>query len=195
MKKIFLAISVASIAASAQAGDIQFYQLASQGYEQDSAVAPDLFKNQGLLLSDGVVTACGGGCISSPAQTYTGMIHGQFVVAGTTTQSSVTNLTFDGITALASIDLFDIAGNWVATLTNSGQSEFVAGLGTNLPTYSYDGSTAIGSFTANLNYEGFAEMHFDQGAVPEPASWAMMLGGFGLVGGAMRSRKRTVRFA
>jgi len=30
---------------------------------------------------------------------------------------------------------------------------------------------------------------------PEPASWAMMLGGFGLVGGAMRSRKRTVRFA
>jgi hypothetical protein len=27
-------------------------------------------------------------------------------------------------------------------------------------------------------------------AVPEPASWAMMLGGFGLVGGAMRQRKR-----
>lgn len=34
------------------------------------------------------------------------------------------------------------------------------------------------------------------GAVPEPASWAMMLAGFGLVGGAMRSRRRaTVRFA
>jgi subtilisin family serine protease len=29
-------------------------------------------------------------------------------------------------------------------------------------------------------------------AVPEPASWAMMLGGFGLVGGAMRQRKRTL---
>lgn len=28
------------------------------------------------------------------------------------------------------------------------------------------------------------------GAVPEPSSWAMMLGGFGLVGGAMRSRRR-----
>ena len=27
------------------------------------------------------------------------------------------------------------------------------------------------------------------GAVPEPASWALMLGGFGLVGGAMRSRR------
>jgi len=33
------------------------------------------------------------------------------------------------------------------------------------------------------------------GAVPEPASWALMLGGFGLVGGAMRSRKRSVSFA
>ena len=32
--------------------------------------------------------------------------------------------------------------------------------------------------------------------VPEPASWALMLGGFGLVGGALRARKRTgVRFA
>ncbi|MDO7841779.1 PEPxxWA-CTERM sorting domain-containing protein [Sphingomonas sp. CA1-15] len=28
-------------------------------------------------------------------------------------------------------------------------------------------------------------------AAPEPASWAMMIGGFGLVGGAMRQRKRT----
>lgn len=34
------------------------------------------------------------------------------------------------------------------------------------------------------------------GAVPEPASWAMMLAGFGLAGTALRrSRKTTVRFA
>lgn len=33
-------------------------------------------------------------------------------------------------------------------------------------------------------------------SAPEPASWAMMVGGFGLVGGAMRVRRRTaVRFA
>ncbi len=33
------------------------------------------------------------------------------------------------------------------------------------------------------------------GPVPEPASWAMMVGGFALVGGAMRSRRRpAVRF-
>lgn len=31
---------------------------------------------------------------------------------------------------------------------------------------------------------------FGSGAVPEPASWALMLGGFGLVGSAMRSSRR-----
>lgn len=31
-------------------------------------------------------------------------------------------------------------------------------------------------------------------AVPEPASWGMMILGFGLIGGAMRARKRSVRF-
>jgi hypothetical protein len=34
------------------------------------------------------------------------------------------------------------------------------------------------------------------GSVPEPASWALMLGGFGMVGGAMRSRRKAaVTFA
>jgi hypothetical protein len=33
------------------------------------------------------------------------------------------------------------------------------------------------------------------GAVPEPASWALMLGGFGLVGGMLRNRRRSVAFA
>jgi hypothetical protein len=40
-----------------------------------------------------------------------------------------------------------------------------------------------------------ADARVGDGAVPEPASWALMLGGFGLVGGAMRRRKTAVRFA
>lgn len=36
----------------------------------------------------------------------------------------------------------------------------------------------------------------DASAVPEPASWLMMIGGFGMIGGAMRARRRvTVRYA
>ena len=41
-----------------------------------------------------------------------------------------------------------------------------------------------------------ASLTVTAGAVPEPASWAMMIGGFGAVGGAMRRRTRVaVRFA
>lgn len=37
------------------------------------------------------------------------------------------------------------------------------------------------------------DVHFTIGAgVPEPASWAMMIGGFALVGGALRRRRATV---
>ena len=38
-------------------------------------------------------------------------------------------------------------------------------------------------------------IEFAPTAVPEPASWAMMIGGFGLMGGALRRRRMTVRFA
>lgn len=37
---------------------------------------------------------------------------------------------------------------------------------------------------------GFDDLDLRSGAAPEPASWAMMLGGFGLVGGAMRARRK-----
>jgi len=52
----------------------------------------------------------------------------------------------------------------------------------------YAGYPTAGYWTARI-------LIIDPG-VPEPASWAMMLGGFGLVGGVMRSRRKTaVTFA
>lgn len=35
----------------------------------------------------------------------------------------------------------------------------------------------------------------DDAAVPEPAGWLLMLGGFGLIGGVLRGQRRTVAFA
>lgn len=49
-----------------------------------------------------------------------------------------------------------------------------------------------GQYTSNL---GPSEFTVRIAAVPEPVSWALMLGGFGLVGGMMRTRSRSVRFA
>jgi hypothetical protein len=44
------------------------------------------------------------------------------------------------------------------------------------------------------NSNGF-NVTLAQSAVPEPATWAMMLGGFGLMGGAMRYRRRQARIS
>jgi len=54
------------------------------------------------------------------------------------------------------------------------------------------GLDGAGSHSSLAIYE---KIGAGSGAVPEPASWAMMLGGFGLVGGAMRRRKAKVAFA
>ena len=40
-----------------------------------------------------------------------------------------------------------------------------------------------GSYAGTLNFSPMG------GAVPEPATWAMMIGGMGMIGGAMRRRK------
>jgi hypothetical protein len=55
---------------------------------------------------------------------------------------------------------------------------------------SVNNTTTGGRFGANFQ--------FVASSVPEPASWAMMIGGMGVVGGAMRRRRKvqtTVRFA
>jgi len=39
---------------------------------------------------------------------------------------------------------------------------------------------------------GMLAASLSNGAVPEPAIWAMMLGGFGLIGGVLRSSCRTM---
>jgi hypothetical protein len=51
----------------------------------------------------------------------------------------------------------------------------------------------IGTITGSGIYTG--TVTFTSSPVPEPASWAMMIGGFGLIGAAMRRRTTTVRFA
>ena len=70
---------------------------------------------------------------------------------------------------------------------------FAGGLGTSVPNpvqgYAFSGYDGWHSTPTQiaLRIDGTAGA---AGAVPEPASWALMLGGFGLVGSAMRSRRR-----
>ena len=85
-----------------------------------------------------------------------------------------------------------LAGNAGHTLTVSGMS---IGVGSGW-TGSFQGAVD-NVHVAFANGPG-ATYNFEvaaTGAVPEPASWAMMLGGFGLIGGAMRRRKIAIRLA
>lgn len=65
------------------------------------------------------------------------------------------------------------------SLSFSGSNVPLNMVGPRLPNFHVSGS---GTFAAVLS-------------TPEPASWAMMLGGFGLIGLALRSRRKAVTFA
>ena len=100
-----------------------------------------------------------------------------------------TSGSFDGGTIFA--DFFSSTGALVATrsFTGSGYSIFsFSGLGTFRGITFRDNSDGAGVRFQNFSYNSVAA-----GGVPEPASWAMMIAGFGLAGTAMR-RRATVRY-
>ena len=57
------------------------------------------------------------------------------------------------------------------------------------------GYAVAGGATYGPNRLGVVTIGGAVDAVPEPATWAMMIGGFGLIGGAMRRRSTKVSFA
>jgi hypothetical protein len=61
----------------------------------------------------------------------------------------------------------------------------------------FSGTAFSIDFGGTANQTGYDNITFGSAnpGVPEPAAWAMMLAGFGLVGGAMRRRSANVSFA
>jgi PEP-CTERM motif len=77
-----------------------------------------------------------------------------------------------------------------------GVSGFTAGLMTGTSYFAIVTGFAnsdVGAWTLDISGPGLAVPV--GGAVPEPAAWAMLIGGFGLAGAAMRSRRRKPAFA
>ena len=87
-------------------------------------------------------------------------------------------VTFDYSTPSANSGTFVGSANFAATLGASFSADT-----SGQPQNSYD---ALDTRTYSINATA---------TVPEPASWAMMVGGFGLLGSALRRRRTTVRFA
>jgi hypothetical protein len=93
------------------------------------------------------------------------------------------NLTFGAITALSSLE-FRI----VASGTTSANGGALAPGGT-FRVQNYESGATNTPFSINGNVARVTA------AVPEPATWAMMIVGFGVAGSAMRRRKVRVAFA
>ena len=84
---------------------------------------------------------------------------------------------------------FDVDADASFDITPAGQ----AYLSTGFDFYSVNLNT--GAATLLGRTDGLRNIAVAGSAVPEPATWAMMIAGFGLVGGAMRRRSTKVAFA
>ena len=72
----------------------------------------------------------------------------------------------------------------------NGTAFWLLDLPTTINTISYTSDVEKVISNAGLYLTGKPGVPTQQGAVPEPSTWAMMLLGFGFVGGAMRSRRK-----
>lgn len=88
-------------------------------------------------------------------------------------------------------------GSNVGFTLSNGQSSTLSSTSTGYITL--DKFTSAGRFDSVLltSYDvlNIGSVSYDTAPVPEPASWMLMIGGFGAIGGAMRRRKATLRFA
>jgi hypothetical protein len=144
----------------------------------------DTIYRSAALATTGSATAYGGGFIGGGSD-YTSYS------AGSDTPRN--NFGGDFITAATARPIdYSLADTFVAIRFGSGTDlhyGYAEVAGNSLISFAYN-DVAGGSIVSGETIAGALPA-----AVPEPASWAMFIGGFGLVGGAVRRRKASVSFA
>ena len=83
-------------------------------------------------------------------------------------------------------------GNTPSTITGFTVDPSIS-IGNNASLYTYQGDNILRKPVSSIAYTVYAGPNFlsaGVGAVPEPASWALMIAGFGLVGSALRKTSR-----
>lgn len=97
----------------------------------------------------------------------------------------------DGQSGIApGLNIGSLVGSLVA---NPGSTDFFS-LGSSA-TLVFAGTTTLYGAVNDLSFaygNNGGAFSVSIAAIPEPAQWAMLIGGFGVVGGAMRSRRRTL---
>ena len=109
--------------------------------------------------------------------------------------STFTSVSFSGGYAGGSTSFTNVTpGSTVDFYLGDNENNFIGSQGTALVTLVTGGKTFTKSFTDVLGDPDYAVGPTNLGTiggVPEPTSWAMLLSGFGLLGGAMRAARST----
>lgn len=149
------------------------------------------YSAQGVTFSNATFAQCGGGC---PAPTPFGYF--AFWAGGSTFTanfaSSQSLVTFQTVSFSSTLAQAYNASNMLVASIGEDQSFPVTNAVLSLAGL---GITKV-VFTSNGGANGPAITNFTFGSAPEPATWALMVSGIGLLGFALRNRTRAIaRFA
>jgi hypothetical protein len=153
---------------------------------------PHFFLTSGTPTSS-TITANFGATIAGKSTSFDDIF--QFTIPQDGTGSGSLSTSFSSLKDKLTIT--DVLINGVAqtlTSTGSGQSLTVSGIPIHngvLNEIEVKGITS--AFNVAATFAGTAT--FTSAAIPEPASWTLMIGGFGLLGAAMRRRRMAARVA
>lgn len=196
------AVDDSAYSVTSTSGDLGGYDL--------SAYDVVVYANQGNDVPNGDIDKlnafiAAGGKVIFDDWSMTNAFNGGQTFTGSTTHSSVTLSQFyDGVPipmtlhnpgwTTFSTDLAANPGSVVAATFENGAAAIVVGNGGRTIVNGFLSDTAWSEELYANELASFAAL--PSSPVPEPASWAMMVGGFGLVAGALRSRRKlAVRFA
>lgn len=126
------------------------------------------------------------------------------VAAGFDTGFSFNYVSLSQPGSVSVFDGLDGTGNLLATISLSANAGSCPGYSAGFCPFSpigvaFAGTAKSVSFAGVANQIVFDDITFGSDvpgpSIPEPASWALMLAGFGIAGAAMRSRRRMIAFA